>query len=177
MDTQKVIKDILKDTKVELDDEFDQNFERKAFFDRKWAPLSKNYNPTTGSMLMRTGFLRKSISSHIVGHSIVYTSSVPYATLMNEGGVVKQNFVPSAKMRRWAFAKFKETKDPKYKGMALCKRIKRTFRVPARPFIGDHPEVHRIINDVASGIIAHATREDLIREYDLTFRTGYIDEI
>ena len=29
----------MRDLKVELDDEFDRNFERKAFFDRPWAPL------------------------------------------------------------------------------------------------------------------------------------------
>jgi len=161
MDKEKLIKNIVQDVKVELDDEFDRNFERKAFFDRPWQPVSKNYEPTTGSLLMRTGLLRKSISSKIDGNSIRYVSSVPYATIHNEGGTIHQDFAPSNKMRRWAFAKYKETKDSKYKAMALCKRIKRNITIPARPFIGDHPEVRRIIDDVASDCIAEAVAKDM----------------
>ena len=162
MDDKDLIKKIVKDVSVELTDEFDRNFERKAFFDKPWAPLSPNYDPQIGTMLMRTGALRKSISCHPSNNMIRFTSSMAYASIQNEGGTVRQNFVPSAKMRRWAFAKFKETKDPKYKGMALCKRIKRTFRVPARPFIGDHPEVLRIIEDIASDVIA----EEIAKDFD-----------
>lgn len=33
---QNIIKNILTDVKVELSAEFDQNFTRKAFFDKKW---------------------------------------------------------------------------------------------------------------------------------------------
>ena len=62
---------VLKDIQVELADEFDKNFERKAFFDRPWAPLSKNYQPTTGSMLLRTGALRRSLKSRISGTAII----------------------------------------------------------------------------------------------------------
>ncbi|MTU75414.1 hypothetical protein GMD74_20635, partial [Parabacteroides merdae] len=50
-----LLRKIMKDIRVELTEEFDLNFERKAFFDRKWTPLSPNYQPTTGSMLIRTG--------------------------------------------------------------------------------------------------------------------------
>ncbi len=32
----KIIKSILRDIAVELTDEFDQNFERQAFFSEKW---------------------------------------------------------------------------------------------------------------------------------------------
>ena len=34
MDNDKFMQNVLKDIKVELDEEFDRNFERKAFFDR-----------------------------------------------------------------------------------------------------------------------------------------------
>ena len=43
----------------------------------------------------------------------------------------------------------------RYRRMALAKRIKRTFTVPARPFVGDHPEVWRIAGEVAA---EHANR-------------------
>lgn len=68
---------VLKDIRVELADEFDNNFERKAFFDRPWAPLSKNYQPTTGSMLLRTGALRRSLKSRISGTSIIFPAAFP----------------------------------------------------------------------------------------------------
>ena len=58
-----LLRKIMKDIRVELTEEFDLNFERKAFFDRKWTPLSPNYQPTTGSMLIRTGALRRGLRS------------------------------------------------------------------------------------------------------------------
>ena len=60
-----LLRKIMKDIRVELTEEFDLNFERKAFFDRKWTPLSPNYQPTTGSMLIRTGALRRGLRSRI----------------------------------------------------------------------------------------------------------------
>ena len=33
---QKIIKNILRDIAVDMKDEFDQNFERQAFFSEKW---------------------------------------------------------------------------------------------------------------------------------------------
>lgn len=78
---------ILKDLKVELDDEFDRNFERKAFFDQQWPqtrlPVSK------GSLMNRTsggGGLRGSISSKIEGDAIVWRSSKEYSVIHNDGG-------------------------------------------------------------------------------------------
>lgn len=170
MNNNKFINNVLKDIQVELDDEFDRNFERKAFFDRPWAPLSKNYNPANGSMLLRTGALRKSLRSRISGTAIIYTSSLKYAGLMNHGGTVRQNFIPSPKMRRWAWANYHELKKSgdeagaeKYRRMALAKRIKRTFAVPARPFVGEHPRVWDIAGDVAAGYVADAIGEELAK--------------
>lgn len=153
-----LLQKIMKDVRVELTDEFDRNFERKAFFDRPWAPLSPNYAPTEGSMLLRTGALRRSLRSRIDGTKLIYTSSLKYAGLQNYGGTVRQNFVPTPKMRRWAWAQFRETKDEKYRRMALAKRIRRTFTVPARPFVGDHPRVHEIVAEA----VARRVREDVV---------------
>ena len=36
------MKNILTDIKVELSQEFDQNFERKAFFDKKWKDRKRH---------------------------------------------------------------------------------------------------------------------------------------
>ncbi|MGM9798251.1 MAG: hypothetical protein ACI3ZY_11935, partial [Parabacteroides sp.] len=71
-------------------------------------------------------------------------------------------FTPSPRMRRWAWANYygmrkggDEVGAERYRRMALAKRIKRTFTVPARPFVGDHPEVWRIAGEVAA---EHANR-------------------
>lgn len=159
---------VLKDIQVELADEFDKNFERKAFFDRLWAPLSKNYQPTTGSMLLRTGALRRSLKSRISGTSIIFSSSLPYAGLQNYGGTVRQDFVPTPKMRRWAWANYHNlmnsgnlTEAEKYRRMALAKRIKRTFTVPARPFVGEHPRVREIVSDIMAEHMASAIEQEM----------------
>lgn len=155
MDNNDFLNNVMRDLKVELDDEFDRNFERKAFFDRPWAPLSPNYNLSEGSMLMRTGALRRSLHSRIDGTRLIYESSLKYAGLQNYGGTVRQDFVPSDKMRRWAWAKARERREQgdkpgeeKFRRMALAKRIRRTISVPARPFIGEHPRIREIAAEV-----------------------------
>lgn len=170
MDSKTFINNTLKDIQVELDDEFDRNFERKAFFDRPWAPLSKNYQPSGGSMLLRTGALRRSLRSRISGTSIVYSSSLPYSGLMNYGGTVRQDFAPTTKMRRWAWANYhelhkagKEAEAEKYRRMALAKRIRRTFTVPARPFVGEHPRVREIASDIMAEHVARVVKEETRR--------------
>ena len=72
-----LINKIAKDVRVELTDEFDRNFERKAFFGQPWAPVK--HDPGVGSMLMRTGMLRKSITARSAGGKIAFTSPVKYA--------------------------------------------------------------------------------------------------
>ena len=44
LDANKLKADILSDMRVELSDEFDRNFERKAFFSDKWKPRAHDYN-------------------------------------------------------------------------------------------------------------------------------------
>lgn len=144
----KLIKNIMDDIRVELTDEFDMNFDRKAFFDRPWAPLSPNYHPKNGSMLVRTGALRKSIRPHVDGNTLTYTSSTPYATIHNEGGTIKQDFVMTPKMQRRALAKYKKSKSPQDLKTAYAKRIRRTITIPARPFIGRHPVVDAAVDQI-----------------------------
>ena len=172
MDDKSFLNNVMRNLKTELDDEFDRNFERKAFFDRPWAPLSPGYNPSEGSMLMRTGALRKSLRSRIDGTRLVYESSLKYSGLQNYGGTIRQDFVPSDKMRRWAWAKARKRREQgdkqgegKFRRMALAKRIKRTIAVPARPFIGEHPKVR----EIAAGVVrenAEKTLEEAKRNFN-----------
>ena len=150
---------VLSDIRVELTEEFDRNFERKAFFDRPWAPWSPSYQPGTGSMLSQTGTLRRSIKSRNNAKSITWYTSVKYAYIHNNGGQVEQHFKPSDKMRRWAWAMFHRTKNEKYKRMALAKKINRSFRIPARPFLGYHPCMDKMVEDVAREAVEELAKD------------------
>lgn len=59
---QTLKKNIIADMRVELAEEFDKNFTRKAFFTDKWK---KRWNPNAlGSLLVVTGSLRRSIQAN-----------------------------------------------------------------------------------------------------------------
>ncbi len=57
---KQVLRLILKDIKVELGDEFDQNFERQAFFSQAWERRRSPTRPG-GHILVDSGSLRRSI--------------------------------------------------------------------------------------------------------------------
>ncbi len=149
-----IVKKILRDIKVELADEFDKNFERKGFFDQAWSPTK--HTKSTGSLMMRTGALRRSIKASVSGSQIKFTSSEPYASLHNDGGAVKV----TVKMKRffWAMHRValgkshstasgrKRTKKAaerynkeaaQWKSLAL-KKVGTTINVTKRQFIGWH---------------------------------------
>lgn len=98
--TKDFFTDFIKDVKTDLMDEFDRNFERKAFFDQNW-PREK-YPNHTGSLLMRTGGLRRSIKAEIQGNTIRFSSSLPYAGIHNNGGTI----VVTEKMKRYFWAMY-----------------------------------------------------------------------
>ncbi len=80
------LKAFVKDVAVKLTEQFDRNFERKAFFDKKW-PQTRWPN-AKGSLMMRTGTLRGSLKSKVTNSTIHFSSSLPYAALHNEGGTI-----------------------------------------------------------------------------------------
>lgn len=143
---------LLKDYQKELTEEFDRNFERKAFFDKVWKEAKRN---NIGSLLNRTGALRKSISdnSSITGKSISWTSSLAYANIQNVGGKI----TVTSKMRGFFWYKFRmatggnnknmNTEALFWKSMAL-KKVGSVIIIPQRQFIGDHPQVHKSIREV-----------------------------
>lgn len=173
--SKNVITNSLKDIKVELDEEFDRNFERKAFFSSANAWAKKRHDDGKGSLLVRSGALRRSISSRVSGDQLVYSSSELYATIHNEGGEIEV----TAKMKRFFWAmyyqasggvvysvKMKRARDTKrnrqlsaeatfFKRMAL-KKVGDKIKIPKRQFIGHSPEVERIVREVV---------EDNIQEY------------
>lgn len=145
---------IIEDIAVDLADEFDKNFVRKGFFNKKWKPT--NHHNSRGSLMLRTGKLRRSINLAKGRQTLRFTSSVPYAKLMNEGGVI----VVTRKMQKFFWAMFYETvekvgktKKPskrlnqearKWKALALTK-VGTKFTIEQRQYIGWHPQVDKIV--------------------------------
>ena len=166
MEFKDFLNHILTDTKVKLTEAFDRNFERKAFFDQKWAnTLIPNRR---GSLMMRTGTLRRSIRSNIEGTTVRWTSSVPYADIQNNGGEVeitakmKRYFwamyykaIGASKGRKGAAQKAFSTEAEHWKALAL-KKVGDKLKIPKRQFIGNHTEVKRMVAEIVDFNIKEA---------------------
>jgi len=165
MSLKNLVNNIVEDVAVDLTQAFDRNFERKAFFDRGWK--TTNHPNSRGSLLLRSGRLRKSIKSVQGNKSISWSSSLPYASIHNEGG----KMVVTQKMKSFFWAMYYKSagavtysvkkKAPnktqrnkkltgeanKWKAMALQK-VGTVIKVEQRQFIGWHPEVDRRIKKI-----------------------------
>lgn len=162
---KEVIVRSLDDIKVELDEEFDRNFERKSYFDEKKWPERK-FDDGTGSLMQRSGRLRKGISSKRRGTTLAYEANKPYARIHNESGEIKV----TRRMKGYFFYKLKEAqegytytakgekrnnkrnrklseKEQFYKSMAL-KKVGSTIKIPERRFIGRGKHVDKIIREI-----------------------------
>lgn len=155
------LKNIITDIRVELTEEFDRNFERKSFFGNTW------YNTAIpnkrGSVMMRTGKLRRSIQSKQTNNQITWSSSLPYASLQNEGGEI----IVSDKMKRFFWAMFYKangaitktgkgernkrlsTEAQMWRNLALQKAGAK-MKIKQRQFIGDHPQVRQNVEKIVS---------------------------
>ena len=122
---------ILQDLRVELTDEFDRNFERKAFFGKRWKPRRTEGR---GSLLLVSSTLRRSIQASETPDGVRFTSQVPYATIHNEGGPYTQNVRAHQRHRR---GKTHNVRAHQRRGT-----------MPQRQFIGDGPDTRRIIRSV-----------------------------
>ena len=159
------LKQTLTDIKVKLREEFDRNFERKAFFDEKWPATKLTYH--RGSLMMRTGRLRKSLlSPKVTSNGIIWSSSLPYADIHNNGGEMRV----TPQMRKFFWAKYYQTSSAttkkkngeasssarnrklsieaeQWKALAL-KPIGSIIKIEKRQFIGSHPQVDKHIKEV-----------------------------
>ena len=154
-------KRILTDLKVELTEEFDRNFERKAFFSKPWKPRKQDGR---GTLMLQTGKLRRSIRSKINKDSVSWATSEPYAAIHNNGGTI----TVTAKMKRFFWAKYYELagkvkykKDGStsrtslkvskqaefYHNLALMK-VGTKIKIPQRQFLGDAPEIHQTVDKI-----------------------------
>lgn len=162
---REIFRRILKDIQVELGDEFDQNFERQAFFSEAWQRRKSPTRPG-GHILVDSGALRQSIRSEIRESSIVFLTDHPAAAIHNEGGEIKV----TAKMKRFFWRKYysatgsfgrkkdgtlrndKRTRQLTdeadfWKAMALM-RVGSKIRIPQRKFLGTSPEVEAAVRQI-----------------------------
>lgn len=163
---QNIIKNILRDIQVELTDEFDQNFERQAFFSQAWQRRKSPIRNEGRAILVDTGQLRRSIKSRINGDTIAFYTDLPYAAIHNDGGEI----VVTQKMKRFFWHKYYQAtgafgrkKDGSqrndkrtiqlsdeaqfWKFLAL-KKVGTTIRIPRRRFLGASPEVEKAVRDI-----------------------------
>ena len=164
-DVRRVLGRILNDIRVDLTDEFDQNFEREAFFSEAWSRRKSPLRPG-GHILVDTGRLRRSIQSRTTENSITFFTEEPHAAIHNEGGEI----VVTTKMKRYFWHKYYEAtgsfgrkKDGSrrndkrtvqlseeaefWKFMAL-KKVGTTIKIPRRRFLGTSPEVEKAVREI-----------------------------
>lgn len=173
-----ILQNIINDIDVSVSEQFDRNFERKAFFDRAW-PQTRHQNHR-GSLLLRSGKLRKSIHSRQRQHTVSWISNLPYASIHNEGGQIKV----TAKMKRFFWAMYYknanavvysvkkkapantkrnqrlQAESAKWKAMALLK-VGSIITIDQRQFIGNHPQVNATVEKVLKNNLKDIDREIL----------------
>ena len=159
LEIQTIIRRILEDIRVDLTDEFDQNFERQAFFSEAWQRRRSPLRPG-GHILVDTGQLRRSIQSRTTENSITFYTDLPYAAIHNEGGEMKKFFWWKYYSAQGSFGRKKDgsrrndkrtvqlsTEAEFWKFMAL-KKAGTTIRIPRRRFLGTSPEVEHIVRSI-----------------------------
>jgi phage gpG-like protein len=162
---QDLFKNLMTDVRKNLDDEFDKNFQNKGFFGDPWE--QRKLQNRKGSLMMVQGGgggLRGSLRSQISGESITWSSSLPYASIHNEGGEI----TVTKKMKSFFWAMYYKSagaisysiktkkanatkknqqlseEAQQWKYLALMK-LGQKIKMPKRQFIGDHPEVKKHI--------------------------------
>ncbi len=150
---KELLADILKDMRVELADEFDQNFVRGGFFGSEWKAKLNGES----SKLQQSAKLRRSIRATERGSAVVFTSSEPYATINNEGGEI----VVTAKMRKYFWAQYYKhgkhsEKARMYRNLAL-KAVGSKLQIPQRQYIGDHAQVRTNIETIVKDNVERYT--------------------
>lgn len=164
-DYQKIIRNILRDIRVDMADEFDKNFERQAFFNEAWERRKSPTRPGDRA-LVNTGGLRRSIRVRETDSSIIFYTDHPAAAIHNEGG----DIVVTQRMKRFFWHKYYETtgafgrkKDGTrrndirtvrlsteaefWKWMAL-KKVGSKIHIPKRKFLGTGPEVEKAVRAI-----------------------------
>lgn len=179
---KKIARQVLRDIRVGLGDEFDRNFEREAYFSEAWE---RRHSPVmgkrSGHLLIDTGALRRSVRSEIDNErfSIRFFSDLAYAAIHNEGGEIRV----TKRMKGFFWYKFRAAagsfgrrKDGSlrqdkrnarisseadfWKAMAL-KPVGSVIRIPRRQFLGAGPEVEQLVHDIIEANLGEYFKEEI----------------
>jgi phage gpG-like protein len=130
----------------------EENFEKGGFQTetgiRKWKP--RKYDDGSGRGVLigkQSGRLMKSGTVFQADEKAVVVG-VPdniaeYGRIHNDGGTVRPKVTD--KMKKFAWFKFKETKEDRWKWLALTKRKRLTIKIPKRQFLGNSTELNKRI--------------------------------
>lgn len=177
-DVRNIIKRILKDIRVEMSDEFDQNFERQSFFSEAWTRRKSPIRNEGRAILTDTGQLRRSIRSRTTENSIIFYTDLPYAAIHNDGGEIKV----TKRMKGYFWHKYYEatgsfgrrkdgtlrqnknnarlsTEAEFWKFMAL-KKEGSVIKIPRRRFLGTSPEVEHAVREIIEENITEYFKAD-----------------
>lgn len=118
---------------------FKDSFRKQGFTDQHFEAwqniVSPDYRPG-GALLVSTSFLLESLKV-LAGnkHRLVFGTYAPYATIHNDGGILKIKV--TKKSRKYFWYMYKKTSDVKWKYMALTKKDTINVKMPKRQFIGE----------------------------------------
>lgn len=116
--------------------------------------LKTRIAPSTNAKIeINTGGLFRSFSRGGVGnifktsstgnfYQLEYGSSLPYAAIQEYGGFIKSK----GRMHKYFWAKFKETKQPYFKNLALHVQKKGGVQIPKRPYFAPAVEKFKASN-------------------------------
>jgi len=169
-------RDILNDIRVEMRDQFDQNFIRKGFFDQPWEKRRSPFR--RGTLMAVTNRMRRSYRATLETSGVRFSSDAPGAALHNKGGQIRV----TPKMRKYFWAQYykkqgmqTKTKTGKvsasqrnlqlnseaefFKRMALSK--KGVIDMPKRQVIGPHPVIDETVKKISNNRIKEYAEKQL----------------
>lgn len=122
---------------------FKRNFNVGGFVDVPFKRWKKSTYPGARGAMVRSGNTRREIKKIQVSQSRVVVGIANhnhYAKIHNEGGKI----LITPKMRRFFWAKYKETGKDYWKGLALTKKTH--IDIPQRKFIGESKALEKTLD-------------------------------
>lgn len=184
---------IIEDIRVELAEEFDRNFERQAFFTEAWQ-RRKSPGREGGAILIGTGRLRRSLRSEARHDSVVFSSDHPAAAIHNDGGEIvvtakmkryfRARFYEAQGLKRGSGSgtalhrrplsdggfyawteKMKRSPEAEFWRLMAMKRVGSVIKMPRRRFIGESPEVEKMVEKIITdGLTEFFNETDITRK-------------
>jgi phage gpG-like protein len=116
---------------------FLNSFKKEGFTDstlKRWE--RRKQDTGRGILVGKQARLKRSLQIRRISRdsALIGTKGIKYAAIHNKGGVTHPRV--TEKMRGFAWHKWKETKDPKWKAIALTDQSTLTVPIPKREFVG-----------------------------------------